>query len=271
MKTIISLSISVLLLLHVFIILFPVEICYAAGDTRYVDDDYDEYTAGWEETHFDNIQDAITAANSGETIIVYSGTYNADIIISKTLTISGENKNTVIISGTSGHVVEITANSVILSGFTIQNAVEEFYDCIMMNTVQNCEIINNIVKGSDEGIYLKDSHGNIISGNSMEGNNYGIGIAYSSSNTIQSNTIQNNVYGVHIQYSSNNIISGNTITENTQYGIELLVSTNSNEVIDNTISNSGHTGIHVTSSANNNEIYNNDFPGSGGGGSSSEK
>jgi len=71
---------------------------------------------------FHTIQEAINAANTGDTVYVRNGTYYEHIVINKTISLTGENKNTTIIDGNKAEtVVKTTANNVTISGFTIQN------------------------------------------------------------------------------------------------------------------------------------------------------
>jgi len=198
----------------------------ASASTIYVDDsgggDYQE------------IQKAINNANQSDTICVYSGTYNENILINKTLVINGEDRSNTIINGVSSikHTVEVTSNEVNFSGFTIKNnaGLSMQKACIFFNAVNSCIVSNNIVKNGENGIYLSSSSNSLINGNTIEDNNAnGIHLSASSENTISDNTLQNN-NGLGIYFStssSSNIISQNSISGNHPYGIR-LVSSNGN-------------------------------------------
>ena len=77
---------------------------------------------------FLTIQSAIDDVNTlnGHTIFVHSGVYNEDVLVSKSLTLQGEDKDTTIIhcSGGTGYAdaVKITATNVIIRGFTLENS-----------------------------------------------------------------------------------------------------------------------------------------------------
>jgi len=66
----------------------------------YVDDDFDETTPGWQDTHFNSIQPAINHLNSG-TIYVKNGIYQEHLIINKSITLVGEDIEHTILSGNS--------------------------------------------------------------------------------------------------------------------------------------------------------------------------
>jgi parallel beta-helix repeat protein len=65
-------SLILAMVLSVLLIAAPVS---ADSGTLYVDDDYTSSTPGWGVTHFAHPQDAVNAANPGDTIEVYPGTY----------------------------------------------------------------------------------------------------------------------------------------------------------------------------------------------------
>jgi parallel beta-helix repeat protein len=68
------------------------------------------------------IQEAINNANERDTIFVRNGTYHEHVLVDKTVSLTGENKNTTIIDGNqAGTVVTVTADNVSINGFTIQN------------------------------------------------------------------------------------------------------------------------------------------------------
>jgi len=78
------------------------------------------YVGGSGPGNYSTIQDAIDAASEGDTIFVYSGTYYESLQIDKTVTLTGEDKNNTFIDGDgSGNVVDVTADSVNINGFTV--------------------------------------------------------------------------------------------------------------------------------------------------------
>ncbi len=194
------------ILLVGFTLIQPIKICKASGNTIYVDD-----SGG---ANYTTIQEAVEVAEPGDTIYVYSGTYNENFEINKILTLTGESRENTIINGAAtGNIVKITANYVNISGFTIQNPVGSEMKCIMMDGVANCKITNNIIKNSYDGIYLLGSNGNSLIGNTIKDNDgYGIFVYSSSNNILENNQIQYNQHGIGIDTNSNNnVIFNNDI------------------------------------------------------------
>jgi len=200
-KTIILLII--MLIFSIFNIFFPIRTCIANGDTIYVDDDFDENTPGWQISAFDNIQAAINS-DQGETIYVYSGTYNENIIINRTITLNGGGSSSTTIQGSGVHTIQITSDNVEISGFTIENDESSFI-CVKLEHVSNCEIKDNIIKNGGNGVQLIDSSNNNITDNTIKDNNVGIFFSYdSTTNRIKNNNIKdNNIYGIQISNSAN--------------------------------------------------------------------
>ena len=182
-----------------------------------------------------SIQAAINAASPGYTILVPAGTYYEHVVVNKTVSLIGEDKYNTIIDGSgTGTVMNVTANNVNITGFTIQN--------------------------SGYGINVaKWSTGNNISYNIITNNYYGIYIYhFSNSNIVSGNTVSLNDVGIILLYSNNNIVSGNTVSNNNQ-GILFFYSCNSNTVSGNTVSNNTY-GINVSHSGNN-TLFNNNMTG----------
>lgn len=232
MRITIIILIIIGIFISLFIIVLPVETCEASGNTIYV--------GGTGHGNYTKVQDGINAANPGDTVYVYSGAYNENIVINKSITLISESKeNTIIKGAASGHVIKITADFVNISSFNIQDAIGEGYDSIMMDKVQNCRIIDNIIKNSDDGVYLLDSHWNIISDNIIQDNDInGIFASFSDNNIFKNNKIYYNQKGIVIgSYSDSNEIFDNNIEGEKVYlqgiGIDIGTSTTENLVYRN--------------------------------------
>lgn len=167
----------------------------SGGNVLTVDSDGDgDYTS---------IQEAIDAADPGDTILVYSGYYQENVRVYKQLTLKGieedeEGLPIVDASENHGSAVHITADGCTISGFKVING-GEFDDGILLTRSDGSTISNNIINGNEGGIVLYCSNNNNISGN----------------------VISNNDWGIYVDRSDNNVISANDINANIEYGLFL--------------------------------------------------
>jgi nitrous oxidase accessory protein len=189
------------------------------------------------------IQDLIDNASDGDTIYIPSGTYYENIVINKSISLIGEDKNTTIIDGFgNGHtvyyVVYVSANNVTVSGFTIQDSGNSLTLGILIRSNYNT-ISKNIINAiSRYGIRLIESHCNIITNNIILKNDIGISLTFSGNNALTGNSILNShEYAIYLSYAcSNNIISYNNISNNDILGINLIKS-NINTIKENNFIN----------------------------------
>jgi parallel beta-helix repeat protein len=140
-----------------------------------------------------SIQQAVNAANSGETINVRDGTYIENVDVNKPhLTIRSENgaKATIVQAASSDdHIFEVTADYVNIRGFTVGGA-SVTPSSVYLADVDYCNISNNIASNNNYGIYLYKSNSNLIS-NNIASNNDASGICLDTSSN--SNIISNNI------------------------------------------------------------------------------
>jgi len=228
--------IACIMFIGVLFSLYKVDVCSAEGSTFYV---------GSGQT-YTSIQDAIDAAGENDTIYVYSGTYNENLVVDKTLTISGIGGGTKTIKGASSslHTIQVSADYVNISGFTIENSLgaTTTYSCIFLSSSNDCSITDNIIQKGDSGLYLVSSNDNTINGNTIKDNEkYGVILTNSDGNTVNGNSIQSNNNGVYLTtYSSSNIIYDNTISDNS-YGVKTHISNSNtfylNKFLENNVEN----------------------------------
>ncbi len=62
----------------------------------WVDDDFNSSTPGWNVTRFAVIQDGVGAVAAGGTVHVAAGTYDEQVVITKSLTLQGAGNITII-------------------------------------------------------------------------------------------------------------------------------------------------------------------------------
>jgi parallel beta-helix repeat protein len=187
--------------------------------------------------NFSTIQEAIDATEPYDTIYVFNGTYSENIVIDKTINLIGENKTTTIIDGRStGNVIKVNAEDVVIQEFTIQHSGLIF---------------------PNAGINLSSDY-NVIQGNILMNNYYGMTLYDSSNNSIKGNTIRNNDHcGIYMSKSSNNTITNNTIQNHNFNGIGIYDSSDENNIENNSLNNNDFCGINIRISSNNNIKNNN--------------
>ena len=212
---------------------------------------------------YPTIQEAINVANLGDTVSVRNGTYYEHIVVNKSISLIGENKENTIIDGSrNGTVISVTADYVSISGLTIQNGyhiphitygikVGEWED-----GCNNVTVHDNIISDNDMGIFLYYSSNSIVFDNLVFNNYRGIAIALSNDNHIEGNSLFNNEVGVGIGgYANSNMIHNNEIYNNSFCGISVGWSTH-NKIVENMLSCNNEAGIRLDASNNNNIIGN---------------
>lgn len=184
------------------------------------------------------IQEAIDDADPYDIINIPSGIYNENIIINKSITLQGEDKNTTIVDGGGIEIFHITEDDVKIDGLTIQNGDNG----IEMISVEDVEITGCIIKDNPvNGIYMSDANSCLISGNEITDNDDGIH-CYGQENTIEYNTIHENINnGTVLVAGAYNIINGNLINRNGNNGMRIEES--GDMVIGNTITTNHLHGV----------------------------
>jgi nitrous oxidase accessory protein NosD len=198
------------------------------------------YVGGTGPNNYTKIQDAINNASDGDTVFVYSGLYNDyysdgqfsyTVLVSKTIRLIGEDKYNTIINGTgSAIVVKIAAESVEISGFTIQHGGSNFCGGIrIMDYYGKTNIHDNIIINNNAGIYAFLNWGLTIQNNIIDNNEIGIFFYDEKICLIKYNIISNNSIGISVVFGETNsvipvnIISDNEIRDN-KLGIETTCS-----------------------------------------------
>jgi parallel beta-helix repeat protein len=258
---------SFVLMFSFIVIIVEIAPIAKAATTWYVDD-VAGVGLGNPSEDFTSIQDAINAANPGDTIFVYNGTYYENVVVYKQINLTGEDSETTIIDSKGvGDVVHIYANWVNITGLQMINSSNSGSG-IYLQSSDYCKIDNCKCMYNEFDIYLDYlSNNNIIIDN--------ICFPYWGSINLDSspnNQILNNTGFIQLSSSSNNTISynngrislylsnGNKIEGNDIWEIRLSYS--SYNIIKNNNCKPGSYGIYLYDSSNNN-IENNNFSRSG--------
>jgi len=259
-KRIVSGIVFALLLVGMFTLTFNIQPVKAG--TIIVPDDYP------------TIQEAINAANPEDTVFVKAGIYYENVIVNKTVSLIGENRETTIVDCGFGcglriasydHLPHKIAN-ITISKFTIRNA--GMWGAIFLEKATSCNISNNNLIDSVTGIYLLDSDHNTIFANVMKNNERGFGLGVyvdeSDYNNVSCNKITDNYGGISLSSSTDNIINGNDVSNNSGTGVSLDES-NHNVISFNNVEKNQGLGISLYKSVNNaiqgNNIRNNSYDG----------
>ncbi|UCE74943.1 MAG: right-handed parallel beta-helix repeat-containing protein [Methanomassiliicoccales archaeon] len=196
--------------------------------------------------NFLKIQDAINASSDGYIIYVYNGTYYENVIVNKTLTLIGENKNTTIVDGGwADDPIYVLSDGVNITGFTVTHSGVNWYDAgINLESVEDCRIVDNIAVENARGFLLYYSNRTTLSGNTAVDNwDYGFFIDYSNNNSITGNNVTNSDSGIYLIYSNDNTVSRNIGWEN---GNGIRISDSRNITIElNMINSSWDHGIYL--------------------------
>jgi len=146
---------------------------------------------------YPTIQEAINMASPGDTIFVRAGIYYENVVVNKTVSLVGEDKETTIIDAGRGFGVKVVANDTRVSGFTVYNSTGYWPDgAIVIRGFDNV-ISNNIVIDSRTGIVLWSGGNNTLEDNMIVGNlptSIGLLFICSSNNTFRNNALVNNSY-----------------------------------------------------------------------------
>jgi len=185
---------------------------------------------------FHTIQEAVNSPQvmDGDSIYVYNGTYYENVVMNKSVSLIGENKDfTIIDANGTGNVLVAQADYITVDGFTIQNG--GFGVALMGNSTKRYvgnAVTGNIFRNNADAIGLSTCDRNILANNTFQNNVANIIVGWlnpfvswdvtSNYNTITGNNMTQGVVGITILYSKHNIVSENTISNMTDKGITFL-------------------------------------------------
>jgi nitrous oxidase accessory protein len=240
---------SVTILAMLFLLLVRVQSAKSVSMVIVVPDDYLQ------------IQEAIEAANEGDTIRVKNGYYVENPVINKSVSLVGEDRDTTVIDVIAG--LKIEADNVIVTGLTVFDG----YEGISVGA-NYCNISGNKIVDSDSGVVLHGGENNIVAGNIFEsiGPAGAVVLWFSDNNLVNNNYISSCTEGIQLREGSSfNMVKENIITNCKNVAVRLLGAysppmwyyPSNNTILRNSISDSG-IGATIYAS-NNNIISDNNF------------
>lgn len=243
------------LLINGLSMLYLTEQTAAAGREIYVDDSFSYPRDGTAEHPYLTITEAMNLASEGDTIFVFSGTYNESLTINKRISLIGgiDDQPSIISRGAElKYMVEITADFVTLENFVIQDKgrhITSQYGALVHVTANNVVLQKNNISSCDLwGIYLDSSDDNTISGNLIN-DTKGVFVSSSNNNVFSSNNVSNSSdAGINLRSSNRNILYQNRFTTST-FGIYARDCSNTNITL-NTVTKNVFHGIYLTGDRN---------------------
>lgn len=203
---------------------------------------------------YPSVTSAIQAASPGDVIRIAPGHYRENIVLSKPLTLIGQDMPR-LDGGGSGDVILVSAPDCRISGLHVTgsgreilsdaagiklaangtrvegNRIDESLYGIYLLSVQHAVIRDNEIRGIVElpagdrgdGIRLFDSQHNRIENNRISWARDGIYFNASPFNQLSGNDVSHARYGLHYMYSDDNVFSGNRFAQ-TEAGSAVMFS-----------------------------------------------
>ncbi len=220
------------------------------SETIYVDDDGGK--------DYKSIREALNNAGDGDTIYVYDGIYNEDLVINKNIDLIGHNNKTTIINCYQiGIRIYGLKDRINISGFTIAGSGKSQSMGISLEYPTNVSLFDNIIQNHTFGIFCNIGFDINISNNIIINNFIGI-LSMGFNSSIQNNKINQNTIGLYLLYNVNVEILRNQIGKN-NIGILVTYLSLLNKIQYNNIYNNKIVGLYLRGKSNLNQINYNNF------------
>jgi hypothetical protein len=193
------------------------------------------YVGGSGPGNYTTIQEALDKTQDGDTVFVYddNSPYIESLTINNSIHLIGEQKETTVIMWNHQFVIDVYADEVLVTGFTIycfersfgillygnesivsDNIFENGSAGVLINSKNNLISHNQF---HDSGVSLITTFNNNISFNTISGCNPAIGLwGLNTENTFYMNNITGNVMGVILEMSSRNTFLCNNFINNSK-------------------------------------------------------
>jgi parallel beta-helix repeat protein len=172
---------------------------------------------------YSSIQDAVSsfATYEGATISVKPGKYQENIVITKPVSLTSQNKDTTITDNLQNNpLLTISSDNVTITGFVVQNNGNfsgGAGEGIILDSAHNCSLIKNTVTNCYTGIFINNSSNNILKNNIIDNNYFGVVLQNSSENTLRGNSFNKNTYNFVGQNAFPNDIDSSNIVNGKPY------------------------------------------------------
>jgi nitrous oxidase accessory protein len=189
-----------------------------------------------------SLQQRIDRAAPEDIVIVDGGVFREPVVINKSISLIGRN-SPVIDGGGQGDVVTISADDVVISGFTIRGSSKNMSQepaAIKVKDAQRVTIRANHLEDAHFGVHITNSADDLIDSNVIDvggdtpiaRRGHGIYLWEVTGSTIYANTIRHAADGIHMEYADRNGIGKNTVTDS-RYALHFMYA-NDDKVIGNT-------------------------------------
>lgn len=181
-----------------------------------------------------SIAKAVRNASPGDTVRVPPGTYREDtIVIDRPLVLLGTGRPVLDGEGERG-LIEVTADSVTISGFIFSNTGVTFMDdraALRISGGSGCEILDNSFEETFFAVYLAKADDCIVARNDIHTtadreSNGGNAIHswYSSRLLIENNRMSGHRDGIYLEFTEDSMVRDNVSTDNMRYGLHFMFS-----------------------------------------------
>jgi len=209
--------------------------------------------------NYTHIQDAIDNASDGDIVFVFIGIYYEDIIINKSINLTGEKMEKTIIDGCyNKYVIQILSDKVLIRNLTIRNSGGHKSNAGIYIISENNSIKNCLIFRTKSGIAIDGVTNNEIENCSFYSNGEGIFIIASNNTMVIDCSFSHNSIGCHIENSAKCILYYNYFSNN---GMACLFNGSSNiqiekcNISDNSVNIGGAFFIKCYNVNINNSIF----------------